>query len=53
MTRHYPELRAELIERTPGVIEAVTARLPAGFPDVVAESILSGLKKTLARLRAD
>ena len=40
----------ELIARTPGVIEAVQAKLPTGFPGEIAEPILMGLTKAAKRL---
>lgn len=36
-------LLTELVERTPGVVEAVRNDLPAGFSEQVADSILEGL----------
>jgi serine/threonine-protein kinase HipA len=38
------------ITRTPVVLEAVAARLPAGFPSAVSEPIFSGLLAQIQRL---
>ncbi len=40
----------ELIDRTPQVIDHVGELIPSGFPDAVAEPILSGLRKSVAKL---
>lgn len=40
----------DLIARTPGVVAAVRAKLPADFPEQVADSILSGLQDAANRL---
>jgi len=40
----------DLIARTPGVVVAVRAKLPADFPEQVADSILSGLHDAANRL---
>jgi serine/threonine-protein kinase HipA len=40
----------DLIARTPGVVVAVRAKLPADFPEQVADSILSGLQDAANRL---
>ncbi|WP_246590949.1 type II toxin-antitoxin system HipA family toxin [Georgfuchsia toluolica] len=40
----------ELVERTPAIVEAVSAGLPQGFPATVADPILVGLKATALRL---
>jgi serine/threonine-protein kinase HipA len=42
-------LVAELLDRTPGVIAAVSSRLPKGFPDSVASPILEGLRASASR----
>lgn len=41
----------DLIARTPGVVDAVQAKLPADFPEQVARSILSGLQDAANKLR--
>ncbi len=41
-----------LIERTPGVVTTIAARLPPGFPQPVADAILGGLEKSAAKLAA-
>lgn len=40
----------DLIARTPGVVAAVRAKLPADFPEQVADSILGGLQDAADRL---
>jgi serine/threonine-protein kinase HipA len=40
----------DLVDRTPGVVESVAARLPPGFPGCVADAILSGLAAAAGRL---
>lgn len=45
-------LLTELIERTPGVVEAVRNDLPAGFSEQVADSVLGGLLKASRALEA-
>ena len=42
----------DLIARTPDVVKAVRASLPAGFPLTLAESILGGLERAARRLAA-
>jgi serine/threonine-protein kinase HipA len=39
----------ELLDRTPGVVDSVSARLPKGFPDSVASPILDGLRGSASR----
>lgn len=39
-----------LITQTPGVIEAVSARLPAGFPTAVSEAVFNGVLAQIKRL---
>ncbi|MDR5883083.1 type II toxin-antitoxin system HipA family toxin [Caballeronia sp. LZ032] len=41
-----------IIERTPAVIEEVTAQLPADFPPRVAQRIFDGLRRSVAALDA-
>ncbi len=41
---------AEILEKTPGVIGMVGAKLPTQFPSHVADSIFVGLQKAAARL---
>jgi len=40
----------QFITQTPGVVEAVSARLPAGFPTAVSEPIFNGLLAQIKRL---
>jgi serine/threonine-protein kinase HipA len=40
----------QFISQTPGVLEAVSARLPAGFPTAVSEPIFNGLLAQIKRL---
>ncbi|HEU4457864.1 MAG TPA: type II toxin-antitoxin system HipA family toxin [Methylibium sp.] len=40
----------DVVERTPGVVDAVANALPKGFPAVVADRILGGLKRVAAEL---
>lgn len=40
----------QILEATPRVIESMTGKLPAGFPDQIAESVLNGLRKSAALL---
>lgn len=43
----YAALRDELLDRTPGAVEAVRKRIPKGFPKSVSEPILDGLQSTM------
>lgn len=45
----FRSLVEELLDRTPGVVDSVSARLPKGFPDSVAWPILDGLRRSVAR----
>lgn len=45
-------LLTELIERTPGVIEAVRSDLPKGLSEQVADSVLEGLLNASRTLQA-
>ena len=47
--RDFPTMIAELIDRTPEVINTVSAELPADFPSSVAEPILDGLTQASKR----
>jgi serine/threonine-protein kinase HipA len=38
------------ITQTPVVVQAVSARLPAGFPSAVSEAIFNGLLAQIKRL---
>lgn len=40
----------DLIARTPGVVDAVRAKLPADFPELIADSILGGLQNAAKKL---
>lgn len=44
------DLIAAILARTPEVIERMSARLPAGFPQQVADTILDGLAASARRL---
>lgn len=48
--REVPLILDDLIARTPGVVAAVQGKLPAGFPEQVADSILGGLQDAANRL---
>jgi serine/threonine-protein kinase HipA len=41
-----------LLERAPAAVEEVNAKLPAGFPQQVVDTILGGLKSAANRLAA-
>jgi serine/threonine-protein kinase HipA len=41
-----------LVEQTPRVVKVVSAALPAGFPQQLAETILGGLQDAAIRLAA-
>jgi serine/threonine-protein kinase HipA len=41
-----------ILARTPGAIDAVAKRLPAGFPESVASAIFEGLAKSAEQLEA-
>ncbi|GAA4324208.1 type II toxin-antitoxin system HipA family toxin [Pigmentiphaga soli] len=45
-------LIARIVERTPAVIAAVGAELPAGFPQRVADAMLGGLQRQASALAA-
>jgi serine/threonine-protein kinase HipA len=45
----FRSLVAELLERTPGVVDSVWSRLPKRFPDSVASPILDGLRASASR----
>ena len=45
-------LLAELVERTPKVLESVRSQIPKGFPLRLAESILNGVASSAKELRA-
>jgi len=49
--RWIPGLIEDLVERTPGVIQRVSAALPHGFPDAVSSPILDGLESAARRLK--
>jgi hypothetical protein len=44
---------ADVISRTPAVIERVEATIPKGFPAAIAESILDGVRASSGRLRTE
>jgi serine/threonine-protein kinase HipA len=41
-----------VLQQVPAVIEAVSHRLPVGFPDLLAQHIFTGLKSSSERLAA-
>ena len=41
----------DLIAQTPGVVDAVRAKLPAGFPEQMADSVLGGLQDAANKLK--
>ena len=43
----------DVIDKTPAALDAVAARLPAGFPMKVADSILGGTRSAVRRLAAE
>jgi serine/threonine-protein kinase HipA len=45
------EILADLVEKTPGVISAVSSQLPADFPEAVAELIFQGLERAARCLK--
>lgn len=45
------DLITQVLERTPGAIDRVAARLPAGFPQAVAQAIFTGLRQSAAALQ--
>jgi serine/threonine-protein kinase HipA len=47
----FRSLVAELLDRTHGVVDSVSSRLPKGFPDSVASPILDGLRASASRFR--
>jgi serine/threonine-protein kinase HipA len=44
---------ADVVSRTPAVIERVGAAIPKGFPAQIAETILAGVRSSSDRLRAE
>ncbi len=46
----FDPLMSEIIEKTPGVIDRIEADLPDGFPAVVADPVLTGLRESAKRL---
>jgi len=44
------DLIERVLARTTGAIEAVAARLPAGFPQHVAETIFAGMERSARQL---
>jgi len=45
------EIAQELCERTPSVLTKVQSSIPRGFPEPLANGILSGLENTANTLR--
>ena len=45
------DLITQVLERTPGAIDRVAARLPAGFPQAVAQALFTGLRQSAAALQ--
>jgi serine/threonine-protein kinase HipA len=50
LASEFPIVLAELVERTPEVLERVVALLPGSFPDAVATPILDGLRRATRAL---
>ena len=50
MGEDFESVIQQFITQAPHVIEAVSARLPAGFPTVVSEPIFNGLLAQTKRL---
>ena len=44
---------ADLVSRTPAVIDRVQAAIPKGFPAQIADAILAGLRASSERLRRE
>jgi serine/threonine-protein kinase HipA len=44
---------ADIVSRTPAVIDRVQAAIPKGFPAAIAESILDGVRGSSGRLRTE
>lgn len=47
---HAQAILTELIAQTPGVVTAVRAQLPSGFPEGVADPVLKGLEASASQL---
>lgn len=45
----FRSLVADILDRTPAVVDAVASRLPKGFPDLVAAPIFEGLRRSASR----
>jgi serine/threonine-protein kinase HipA len=50
MGENFEPVIEQFITQTPRVLEAVSARLPAGFPTVASEPIFNGLLAQIKRL---
>jgi serine/threonine-protein kinase HipA len=48
---HAQVILSDLIAQAPGVVRAVRAQLPTGFPEGVADPVLSGLEASAAQLQ--
>jgi len=48
-----PRIIDELVERTPGAIAQIQKSLPKGFPEKVAEAVLTGLGKAARSLEVN
>ena len=44
------DLIADILQRVPAAIDAVTGRLPKGFPDQVASAVIGGLHQSAEKL---
>jgi serine/threonine-protein kinase HipA len=53
MGKDFDAVIDDILARTPGVVESVGARLPAGFPARVAEPIFKGLLLQAKRLASE
>jgi serine/threonine-protein kinase HipA len=48
-----PTILADLVARTPAVIERVQSAIPKGFPAQTADSIFAGVRASLERLQSE
>lgn len=48
-----PSILEELLNQTPAAVDAVLAALPASFPEVIAHSIATGIKRRLRILESN
>jgi serine/threonine-protein kinase HipA len=48
-----PAILADLVSRTPAVIEQVQSAIPKGFPAAIADTILAGIRASSERLQSE